>query len=97
MISFLKILFILLIIWYGAKLFFKYVIPWFIVRFINKQQKKYNNQYKNNHSSENKDGIEVEIKKPQKAKSDKPDFGEYVEYEEVDDEKDDKKDAGNDE
>lgn len=83
----LRFIFVAVIIYYGFKLFLRYVVPWMITRFMKKQQDKFNqmNGFPNSEYSRKKDG-EVNIKSKQTKKSggDKS-FGEYVDFEDVDD------------
>lgn len=82
MIEFLRFVFVLLVIWYGTKLIIKYVLPWLIMRFINKQQKNFDNFRS---QENNKEEGEINIKKGKNKAKKKDDslFGEYVDYEEI--------------
>lgn len=83
----LRFLFVVVIIYYGFKLFLRYVVPWMITRFMKKQQDKFNqmNGFPNSEHSRKKDG-EVNIKSKQTKKSgEDTSFGEYVDFEDVDD------------
>jgi len=84
--GFLTFILILLVVWYGTKLFFKYALPWLILHFINKQQDKFHKGF--NPSSTKKDGkVNINVEKQEKAKTADPNFGEYVDFEEVEPEK----------
>ena len=87
MIAFLRFLFILLIVWFATRLIFRYVVPWFIMRFVKKQQDKYSEYFQ---SQETKKEGDVEIKVNKNDTKDKNDdsFGEYIDFEEVEPEKD---------
>ncbi len=83
----LKFLFIVIIIYYIFKMFIRYALPWFLARFVKKQQEKFNNMggYQGNDSSNFNEG-DVKVKRNHSQKSnDDGEFGEYVDFEEVDD------------
>lgn len=82
MIDFLRFVVVLLVIWYGIRLIVKYVMPWLIMRFINKQQRNFDNYSQS--GNRQKEG-EINIKKGtgEKKKKDDPEFGEYVDFEEI--------------
>lgn len=82
MIDFLRFVVVLLVIWYGIRLIVKYVLPWLIMHFINKQQRNYDNYSQK--TSRKKEG-EINIKKGtgEKKKKDDTQFGEYVDFEEI--------------
>ena len=79
----LKIVFILFLLSFLGKLFFRYVLPWWLQRFMKKQQKKYEQHF----NSENRvyEDEEIRIKKEAKNGDVNPDVGEYVDFEEIDD------------
>lgn len=87
MISFLRFLFVLLIIWFVTRLIFRYVVPWFIMRFVKKQQDKYN-EYFQNQETRNEGDVKIKVNKTETINKDKDPFGEYVDYEEVEPEQD---------
>ena len=70
------------ILYYGFRLFLRYVLPWLLARFVRNQQEKFTQGQ--SYSKEKKDG-EVRIRKDasKKNKDDKS-FGEYVEFEDLD-------------
>jgi hypothetical protein len=79
--GFLKVIFILLLVWYVIKLIFKYIVPKAILRFINKQQ-GFGNE--GSHRKPAKEGeINIKMEHPSKSKKEDDDFGEYVDFEEV--------------
>jgi hypothetical protein len=66
-----------------GRLFFRYVLPWWLSRFLKKQQKKYSQQF---YSEQNVDEDEKIRYNESAAKGTvNPDVGEYVDFEEVDD------------
>ncbi len=79
----LKIIFFLFLLSFVAKLFFRYVLPWWLNHFVKKQQKKYEQQFNANGRVYEDDGIR--IKKDAPTGEINPDVGEYVDFEEVDD------------
>ena len=71
-----------------GRLFFRYVLPWWLSRFMKKQQQKFNQQYySDGRVYEDK---EVRINKESGKGAVNPDVGEYVDYEEIDDNNDNK-------
>ena len=82
MIEFLRFVIVLLVIWYGTKLIIKYVLPWLLMRFINKQQKNFDN-YSNPGNTKGEDGVNKKKEKSETRKKGDPLFGEYVDFEEI--------------
>lgn len=83
----LKFMFIVIIIYYIFKTFIRYALPWFLTRFMKKQQEKFNNMggnQRNDFSNSNEGDVKVKSNQTQKS-SDDGEFGEYVDFEEVDD------------
>lgn len=83
----LRFIFIIVVIYYGFRLFFRYAVPWIITRFMKKQQDKFNqmNGSHNSKFSQKKEG-EVNIKSKHTKKTEEDaSFGEYVDFEDVDD------------
>lgn len=80
----LWILFIFVMIYYGLKLFVRYLLPFLLTRFIKNQQEKFMNM---NHQQPVQDDLNVKTKKDKKSKTRKDDqtFGEYIDFEEIDD------------
>lgn len=80
--GFLTFILVILFLWYGGKLFFKYALPWLILHLLNKQQEKYKQGF--NHDTRKKEGeVEIQVEKPEQPKTHDQDFGEYVDFEEV--------------
>lgn len=70
------------ILYYGFRLFLRYVLPWLLARFVKNQQEKFNQRRTN--SEEKKEG-EVRIRNNASSKNkDDKSFGEYVEFEDLD-------------
>jgi hypothetical protein len=66
-----------------GRLFFRYVLPWWLSRFLKKQQKKYSQQF---YSEQNVDEDEkIRYNESVVKGTVNPDVGEYVDFEEVDD------------
>jgi len=84
----LRFIFVVVIIYYGFRLVFRYVAPWLLGRFMKKQQDKFSqmNGSGNTGYDQAKEG-EVHVKKNKSQKTDNSDddFGEYVDFEDVDD------------
>lgn len=80
MSTFLWIIVIFIILYYSFQLFFRYVLPWLLARFIRKQQEKFANMIQSNSP---KDEMKVNKKKRNNIKSDDGTFGEYVDFEEI--------------
>ncbi|MDP2723110.1 MAG: hypothetical protein Q8O72_10155 [Bacteroidales bacterium] len=82
--GFLKIVFILFVLYYAVILFVRYALPWLLGRFIRKQQEKYfgqNQPFAEQPKHEKEKKTDPQKKKHQ-AKDDKT-FGEYIDFEEV--------------
>ncbi|VAW29625.1 hypothetical protein MNBD_BACTEROID07-488 [hydrothermal vent metagenome] len=77
----LKVIFILILIWYVIKLIVRYVVPKIILRFINKQQGFSNDDNRRKPAKEGE--VNIKMEHPSKSKIDEDDFGEYVDFEEV--------------
>ncbi len=89
MIEFLRFVIVLLVIWYGTKLIIRYVLPWLIMRFINKQQKNFDN-FNRPGNSKKEDEINIKKGKSENRKKDDTSFGEYVDFEELEPDQDNK-------
>ncbi|MCB0480907.1 MAG: DUF4834 family protein [Flavobacteriales bacterium] len=88
MVGLIRTVLILLLIYYGFKIFARVVLPWLLKLFVKKVERKINNQMNNQYRQPN-DGFEqagnVYVKRP-KSDSKTPkdlDGGEYVDFEEV--------------
>lgn len=82
LVSFLRTIVILLVVFYGARLFFRFLVPLFLKRFIKNQQKKYASSSSDSAHYKREEG-EVHIKTKHKQKDDKPPLGDYVEFEDI--------------
>ncbi|NOX84446.1 MAG: DUF4834 domain-containing protein [Chlorobi bacterium] len=71
------------LLYYLIKLFFRYVVPWLLRRYVKKQQEKFGqNAWNENKPREG----EVKIKRTARTKQkDDVGFGEYIDFEDVDD------------
>jgi|FLOH01.1.fsa_nt_gi hypothetical protein len=81
----LRFLFVVVIIYYGFKLIFRYIVPWVIKRVIKKHSDNFNqmNGFSNSDFEKKKEG-EVNIKSRNINNPDQDkDFGEYVDFEDV--------------
>ncbi len=88
LVNLIKTIAIIFAVYYGLKLIGRYVFPWLLKRFINKQQEKFYNQTQSGNSRTERQEGEVKITGAPQRSSKKDDLGEYVDYEEI---KDDKK------
>ena len=79
--AFLWILLIFISVYYGFRIFVRYLLPWLLARFIKNQQEKFNNYSK---TQPENDHVSVKTRKT-KARKDDTTFGEYVDFEDVDD------------
>ncbi len=87
--GFLTFILIILVFWYGGKLFFKYALPWLILHLLNKQQEKYKQGFDT--AAGKKEGeVEIKVDKTAKPKTNDAGFGEYVDFEEVEPEEEPK-------
>ncbi len=89
MIEFLRFVLVLLIIWYGTRLIIKYVLPWLIMRFINKQQRNFDN-YRRPENKDQAGGVNIKKGRSQTRKNEDAQFGEYVDFEEIEPDQDQK-------
>lgn len=80
----LRTILIILTFYYGFKLISRYVLPFFLKRYINKVQDRARQQYKNQQEPNVKVGETVIDKKPLNTNQSNNKVGEYVDYEEVD-------------
>ncbi len=80
----LRTILIILIFYYGFKMISRYVLPFFLKRFINKVQDRARQQHQNQQDPTVEVGKTVIDKKPSKSSQGNNSVGEYVDYEEVD-------------
>lgn len=80
--GFLNFIFVLFLVFLLFRIIFKYVFPFFLVRWIKRRERKYNKMY-NKPKKEGEINIEV-IPEDHESTID-PDAGEYIDFEEVDD------------
>ncbi len=81
LISFLRTLAIILLIFYGIRLVLRYLAPILLKMFINKQRKAYENT-SSSHQEPSEDG-EVHIRGKRKSQKQNESLGDYVDYEEI--------------
>ncbi len=75
----LKVIFIVLVIWYITKLIFRYVLPHFISRYVNRKM-----GWNDHKQSPPKEGeIHIKMDPSVKNQTDDKEFGDYVDFEEV--------------
>ena len=84
-VNFMRTILIILAIYYGFKLIARYVLPFFLKRFVNKMQDRAQQQYSGKQEDPNVNVGETSIdKKPGNQQQSNNSVGEYVDYEEVD-------------
>ena len=83
LVGFIRTLIIIAAIYFGIKLFTRYVLPMLIDKGVRNMQQKMNDQQMHSQRSSRHEG-EVTIEKNRKTNSSKPNEGEYVDFEEVD-------------
>ncbi len=83
--EFLIFILTVLVIYYGGKLFFRYLLPWLIVHYFKKQSDKFMGGMNGFDDNNTKEG-DVSVKKgtSKTSKSDDKEFGEYIDFEEID-------------
>jgi hypothetical protein len=87
LVNLVRTIAIVLAVYYSIKLIGRYVLPWLLKRFINKQQEKFNQQHSNNFSSRSRNEGEVEITASPNKSTKHDDLGEFVDYEEITEDK----------
>tara|TARA_R110002049_G_scaffold122342_5_gene277189 strand:+ start:3699 stop:3980 length:282 start_codon:yes stop_codon:yes gene_type:complete len=87
LVNLIKTIAIFFAVYYGFKFLAKYVFPWLLKRFINKQQEKFNQQYGSTTSDRKTNEGEVKITSAPNKINRKDDLGEYVDYEEITEDK----------
>jgi len=80
----LKIVLVLFLLSFMGRLFFRYVFPWWLNRFMKKRQQKYGEHFNSSRNNAFEDD-EIRINNDTKKGEVNPDVGEYVDFEEVDD------------
>jgi hypothetical protein len=80
----LRTILVILLIYYGFKMISRYILPFFLKRFIKNVQNRANQQQQNQQQPDMKVGETVIDKKPQDTNQSNNSVGEYVDYEEVD-------------
>ncbi|HNX79331.1 MAG TPA: DUF4834 family protein [Prolixibacteraceae bacterium] len=81
--NFLKTLFFILVIWYGIKLFSKYIVPKMLHRTVRNMQSRVEEQFRQQQRSSRSEG-EVTIESNPNQNRNTSSKGEYVDFEEVD-------------
>jgi len=84
--EFLIFILTVLLIYYGGKLFFRYFLPWIIMRYFEKQSNNFMDAMHHGYENKRKKEGEISVKKgsSKSPKSDNKDFGEYIDFEEID-------------
>jgi len=81
--NFLKTLFFILVIWYGIKLFTKYIVPKMLHRTVKNMQSRVEDQFRQHQRPGRPEGDVTIEKNPNQSRNNNP-KGEYVDFEEVD-------------
>lgn len=83
LVNFIKTLIIILVIYFGIRLFTRYILPMLVDKGMkNMQQKMYDQQKQNQQSNRNEGDVTIQNKKT--GNSQGKDEGEYVDFEEID-------------
>lgn len=84
LINFLRTIFIIVIIYYGIRLFTRYILPLLLDKGVKKMQQKMQEQQQQNERNRRREG-EVTIETNQRnSKNSTVDKGDYIDFEEVD-------------
>ncbi len=81
--TFLMIVFWIILIFYALRLALRYVLPWLVRRYIRKMQRNMD-AYNHQKSGDSTGEMKVKAGKTEEPKID-PDAGEYVDFEEIKD------------
>ncbi len=82
--NFLRTLFIIAVIYYGIRLFSRYILPMLVDKGLKNMQQKMQNQQQQNQRSTRPPGDVTIEGNPQRGKNNGQIKGEYVDFEEVD-------------
>ncbi len=84
-VNFIRTLVIIALIYFGVRLFVRYVLPLILDKKIKDMQHKMQEQQRQNRSSNKNEGdVTIEYKKKGKNKNGNQGEGEYVDFEEID-------------
>ena len=83
LVNFIKTLIIIAVIYFGIRLFSRYILPILINKGVKNMQKKMRDQQRQNQHSRRQEG-EVTIENKTKKKKYDREEGEYVDFEEID-------------
>lgn len=87
LVNLIKTIAVIFAVYYSFKIIGRYVLPWLLKRFINKQQEKYYQQNGNPPNRSNQQEGEVKITSAPNRVGKNDDLGEYVDYEEITEDK----------
>jgi len=82
--NFLRTLFIIAVVYYGIRLFSRYILPMLVDKGLKNMQQKMQDQQRQNRSSARPPGDVTIEGNPQRGKNNGQIKGEYVDFEEVD-------------
>lgn len=80
LVTFLRTILIIVLVYYGIKFLFKLLLPYIVKRFMQKQQEKFN---QGNHSEPNNTARQSSNESNKDSTDKKGTLGDYVDYEEV--------------
>jgi len=80
--GFIKVLLIILLIWYSIKLLARILLPIFIAKFIRNTQERFQQKYQ---GQQNKKDEDIKSNSSREKKNSTENLGEYVDFEEVED------------
>jgi hypothetical protein len=81
--NFIRTFVVILVLWYGIKLFTKYVVPMMLHRTVKNMQSRMEEQYRDQQRGGRPEG-EITVEQNSAQKPNKYKEGEYVDFEEVD-------------
>ena len=84
----LTVILIFFVISFLGRLFFRYVLPWWLARYVKKQQQKYEQHFYKEKTVNNEEKIRYDDSSVEGNIN--PDVGEYIDYEEIDDNEENK-------
>jgi type II secretory pathway component PulL len=82
-VGFIRVLAIIILVYYIFKFIGRVVLPWFIKHQVNKFQQRQANAYRDYHHEQKRREGEVTVQYQKKADNSKHRDGEYVDYEEI--------------
>ncbi len=81
-VGFVRILLVVLLVWYGVKLVTRYLLPFFLNKTVRNMQSRMEDQIRDRHRNSRREG-EVTLENQPRKRDSSIHEGEYVDYEEV--------------